>query len=127
MNIERSIHAKRLDTYALRLMSLLAVNDLKNEIDEETVDRVTKLCDWQLAVRKIHDPIDADNKIAKLEESIRRQLTNGPKTERELKQRVNANRAGLWAFDTAKKNLERAGEIALDKKSKKWRLMDAKV
>ena len=49
-------------------MSLLAVNDLKNEIDEETVSRVIKLCDWQLAVRKIHDPINADNKIAKMEE-----------------------------------------------------------
>jgi hypothetical protein len=104
-------------------MSLLAVNDLKNKIDKETVSRVIKLCDWQLAVRKLHDPIDADNKIAKMEEKIRRQLVNGPKKERELKQGVNVNRAGLWAFDTAKKNLERAGEISLSKNSKKWRLL----
>ena len=108
-------------------MSLLAVNDLKDEIDEKTLSRVIKLCDWQLAVRKLHDPIDADNKIAKMEEKIRRQLVNGPKKERELKQGVNANRAGLWAFDTAKKNLERAGEIALSKNSKKWRLLERRV
>ena len=124
MNMERSIHAKRLDTYAVRLMSLLAVNDLKDEIDEKTVSRVIKLCDWQLAVRKLHDPIDADNKIAKMEEKIRRVLSNRPRKERELRQGVNANRAGLWAFDTAKKNLERAGEIALSKKSKKWRHLE---
>jgi len=123
MNMERSIHAKRLDTYALRLMSLLAVNDLKDEIDDETVSRVIKLCDWQLAVRKIHDPIDADNKIAKMEEKIRRELSRGPRKEYELKQKVNANRAGLWAFDTAKKNLERANEMAWDKKSKMWKLL----
>jgi len=123
MNMERSIHAKRLDTYAVRLMSLLAVNDLKDEIDEETVSRVVKLCNWQLAVRKVHDPIDADNKIAKMEEKIRRQLVNGPKKERDLKQRVNANRAGIWAFDTAKKNLQRANDMAWDKKSKMWKLL----
>jgi hypothetical protein len=122
MNMERSIHAKRLDTYALRLMSLLAINDLKNEVDEETVRKVIALCNWQLNVRKIHDPIDADNKIARMEEKIRRQLSAGAKKERVLKQRVNANRAGIWVFDTAKKNLIRAEEIALDRKSKKWRL-----
>jgi len=123
MNMERSIHAKRLDTYAVRLMSLLAVNDLKDEIDEETVSRVIKLCDWQLVVGKLHDPIVADNKIAKMEEKIRRVLSNTPRKERELKQGVNANRAGLWAFDTAKRNLERAKEITWDKKSNRWQLL----
>ena len=108
-------------------VSLLAVKDLKDEIDEETVSRVIKLCDWQLAVRKLHDPIDADNKIAKMEEKIRRQLINGSMKEYELKQNVNANRAGLWAFDTAKKNLERAGEIALSKNFKKWGLLERKL
>jgi hypothetical protein len=39
MTMERSIHAKRLDTYAVQLMSLLTANDLKDEIDEETVSR----------------------------------------------------------------------------------------
>jgi hypothetical protein len=124
MDGERSIHAKRLDTYALRLMSLLAVNDLKNEVDEETIKKVIALCDWQLQVRKLHDPIDADNKVARMEEKIRRQLkSRGPLKDWELKQKVNANRAGLWVFDTAKKNLERANEIAWIKESKKWRLV----
>jgi hypothetical protein len=123
MDLERSIHAKRLDTYALRLMSLLAVNDLKNEVDEETVLKVIALCNWQFNVRMIHDPIDADNKIAKMEQSIRRVLRTGPKKERQLKQRVNANRSGLWVFTTARNNLQREMEIILDKKIRKWRLV----
>jgi len=35
----------------------------------------------------------------------------GPMKERKLKQRVNAHRSGLWAFDTAKKNLERLSSL----------------
>jgi hypothetical protein len=127
MKVESSIHAKRLDVYALRLMALLAVNDLKNEVDKETVGKAIALCDWQLEVRKMYDPIDADNKIAKLEETIRRLLRRGSKTESELKQGSNANRAGLWAYEKAKKNLLSAKEITLDKRSKKWTLVQSQV
>jgi hypothetical protein len=123
MDMETSIHAKRIDTYALRLMSLLAVNDLKNHIDVETVRKVIALCNWQLEVRKIYDPIDADNQVAKLEEKIRRVLSQTPLKERHLKQRVNANRSGLWFFGIAKKNLVKADEIVLDRRSKKWCLV----
>jgi hypothetical protein len=95
MDMERSIHNKRLDTYAQRLMSLLTVNDLKDKVDEETVKKVITLCDWQLEVRKNHDPIDADNRVARMEEKIRRALRKGQKKERRLQQRVNAHRDGL--------------------------------
>lgn len=111
MGLASSIHSKRLDTYAMRLMSLLAVNDLKSEVDRDTVEKVVRMCDWQLEVRKQYDPIDADNKVARMEESIRRTLGRGPLKEYKLKQRVNANRAGLWCFETALKNLARSGEI----------------
>jgi hypothetical protein len=122
MNIETSVHAKRLDTYALRLMALFAANDLKGEVDEDIVKKVIALCNWELEVRKIHDPIDADNKVARMEESIRRVLRRGPKKENSLKQSVNANRSGLWVYETARKNLERAKEICCDIKSNMWGL-----
>jgi len=77
-NIETSVHAKRLDTYSLRLMLLLAVNNLKTIIDAETVQDAIDLCDWQFEVRKLHDPIDADSKFAKMEQSIRRQVFMTP-------------------------------------------------
>jgi len=123
MTMERSVHAKRLDTYAMRLMTLLAVNDLKNEVDEETVRNVIKLCDWQLEVRKFYDPIDADTGIAKMEEKIRRHLRKKALKDFQLKQSVNAHRAGLWAYDNALKNLVRAKEIELSKKKKRWGLV----
>jgi hypothetical protein len=121
---ERSVHTKRLDTYAMRLMALLAVNDFKAEVDEETVHKAIALSDWQLEVRRQHDPIDAENTTAKMEEKIRRVLANGPKTDRVLKQRTNANRVGLWFFDTAKKNLQRYDEITLKGKDKRWHLKE---
>jgi len=61
MNVESSVHAKRLDVYALRLMALLAVNDLKLRLMRRQLES-HNLCDWQLEVRKLYDPIDADNK-----------------------------------------------------------------
>jgi len=108
-------------------MSLLAVNELKNEIDEETVRNVIKLCDWQLEVRQLHDPIDADTGIAKMEEKIRRQLRRKALKDFQLKQKVNANRAGLWVYNTALNNLKQAGEIAWNKKKKRWKHISQKV
>jgi hypothetical protein len=59
-----------------------------------------------------------------MEEKIRRQLrSRGLLKDWELKQKVNANRDGLWVYDMAKRNLERAKEIAWDNKNKKWRLV----
>ncbi len=121
MTLESSIHTKRLDTYALRFMPLLAVNDRKQSIDLETVKKVIRLCDWQLEVRKQHDPIDADNAVAKMEEKIRRVMASrGALTERELKQYSNAARAGLWLFEKAKRNLMAAKEIGWKKQDKKY-------
>lgn len=116
-----SVHATRLDTYSLRLMMLLAANSCKTVIDAETVNNAIALCDWQLEVRKLYDPIDADNSIARMEEKIRRCITSrGPQKEWELKQNTNAKRAGYWVFEKAKENLRSAGEIQWDKGRKSW-------
>jgi len=123
MNLERSIHTKRLDTYALRLMVLIAVNNRKNLVDTEVVKQAIALCDWQLEVRRIHDPIDADNNVAKMEEKIRRVLSKKSRTDRELKQYTNARQAGLWFFDTAKKNLQRSQELRWNKKERVWEIL----
>ncbi len=114
------IHAKRLDTYAARFMILLAVNELKPEIDEEIVRKVLDLMDWQYEVRAQHDPVDAENTTAKMEEKIRRVLKKGPHSERDLKRAVNANRAGLWIYTAALKNLQGAEEVSWDPRQKKW-------
>ncbi|MFH0813129.1 MAG: hypothetical protein V2A69_09890 [Pseudomonadota bacterium] len=123
INLERSIHAKRLDTYALRFMSLLTVNEAKAEVDKQTVLKVIALMNWQLEARKMHDPIDADSITAKLEEKIRRILASGPKSDRELKQGTHANRSGLWVYEMAKRNLEKSKEIAWDKGTRRWKII----
>jgi hypothetical protein len=120
MGLEQSIHAKRLDTYSMRLMMLIAINNLKSTIDLETVEHATALCDWQLEVRKLHDPIDAESNIAKMEEKIRRCLKKNPLKDWELKRKTGANRVGLWVYDTAKRNLQKAGEIDWNMTQKQW-------
>jgi len=119
---EQSVHARRLEGYALRLMPLLAVSDGKTSIDLDTVGKALLLCDWQLEVRKLYDPIDADNAIAKVEEKIRRTLgAKGPQKDWELKKATHANRDGLWKYEKAKENLIRAEEIIFDPKTKEYR------
>ncbi|ABK18181.1 DUF3987 domain-containing protein [Syntrophobacter fumaroxidans] len=126
MNLDHSVHSRRLDGYALRLMPLLAVNDRKRVIDLETVKKAIRLCDWQLEVRKLHDPIDSDSVLARMEEKIRRTLrARGALTERELKQATHANRDGLWVFAQAKQNLVKACEIAWNRGEKRYETVDA--
>ena len=120
-NRENSVHSQRLETYALRLMCLLAVNDRRNEVDENVVENVIKLCDWQLKVRKLYTPVDADNVAAELEGGIRKQLENrGSITRRELIQYTNAYRKGIFWFNCALKNLNDEGEIGFDEKTKRY-------
>ena len=121
MKLERSVYSKRLDGYAMRLMSLLTVNELKPEVDREVVSKAIALCDWQYAVRALHDPIDAANTIAAMEEKIRRVLkARGSIQERKLKQYTNAARTGLWAYNMARKNLMAHDEVGFNRKKKAY-------
>lgn len=123
MNRPQSIHSKRLDGYALRLMLLMAINLKAKEIDKEIVSNAIELVDWQLIMRQTYDPIDADNASAKMENKIRRHLElKGPLTERELKQLTNAHRTGLWLYAIALGNLSKGKEIVYLRKVHKWRI-----
>lgn len=110
-----SIHTKRLDAIGIRLMMLLALTTDKDAIDLETVQLVIEILDYELAIRVLNDPIDADSAIAAMEEKIRRQLKGrGPQRDRDLKRHTNANRVGLWVYQKATDNLSGAGEITRD-------------
>ena len=112
INRDSSVHSKRLDGYALRFMQLLAINDMKPEIDLEIIRKTIALCDWQLRVRKLNDPIGADNAVARLEQNIQRQLEiRGDLTESSLIRWVNARPVGLSLFQHAIANLEKANII----------------
>lgn len=121
--LSRSVHARRLEAYALRFCLLLAINDGETRrVTPDVAERVIKLMEYELAVRQLYDPVDADSKIAALEERIRRQLRAHPTglTESELKTRVGAYRDGLWAFNAAKNNLMEAGEITFSSAKRRY-------
>jgi hypothetical protein len=107
-------HAKRLDTIGLRLLGLLAFTQDKTSVDLEVVVAVIDILDYELRLRELTDPIDADNRVARLEQAIRKVLgcNQGPTLrKRDLRRRTHADRYGLWAFDRALENLVRAGDI----------------
>jgi len=113
-----SVFTKRLDTYGHRLMILFSINEGKAEVTPDIAERVVGLLEWQRGVRKEYDPIDAEGKIAKLEQLIRKGLAKGPLDKRTLQRQLHYERFGLSAWNTAMKNLEDAGEIVYDPKGK---------
>jgi len=120
MALPKSVHARRLETYALRFMLLFCCNEMKAIIDIDVVKKVTALMDWQFRVRQKFDPVDADSNIAKLEEKIKRILAgcngNGI-SKRQIQQTVHAGRFGIWAFTQAIQNLVTNGDATFDKKT----------
>ncbi len=121
----KDIHSVRLDTIGLRLAILLAVScGNLEEIDETTVERVCQILGWQYRVRLLHDPIDAVNTVAEVEEKIRRVLrASGPLSWRDLQRKVHASRYGLWIFEQAVENLRRNREIAFFKQGRSKMIM----
>lgn len=123
----KSVHSKRIDGYCLRLAMLLAMNQLKPYIDINTVKDAIALCNWQMEVRKVYDPIDADSNIAAMEEKIRRVLkSKGPLKDYQLKQFTNVKRVGLWIYENARENLKRGEEIGFSGKAKTWFIVEDK-
>ena len=124
-DMPESIHAKRLDTIGFRLMAILAFTMDKEAIDLEVTEAVIRILNYELAVRTSVDPVDAENKIAALEEKIRRILAKGPRSRRELRRDTHADRIGLWAFEHALQNLQAAQDIRLDQGQGKFYLIAA--
>ena len=116
-NVKPSPFTKRLDTYGLRLMILLTVNEGRQAVTEETASNVVDLLQWQLEVRREVDPIDAETSIARTEEMIRRALSAGPLNKRDLQRRINYQRAGIFVWTSAIRNLQGAREIFYDPKT----------
>jgi len=127
LNLERSPFTKRLDTYGHRFMPLLAINEKKDRIDLETVQKTIALLDYELAARKEADPVDADNRIAALEERVRRKLSSGRMKKRDMEIALHKSRHGLWVWNHAIENLKEAGEIGYDRKKKEYWLKDEKA
>lgn len=117
-NRSDSTFVDRLDVYGHRLMLLFCINEGKDRVEQEMVERVIQILDWQLKVRQEYQPLDAELKIAKVEQAIRRAITNAPLSEHDLKRKVHYERYGLSLWNLAESNLKKAGEIYCAKN--KW-------
>jgi hypothetical protein len=126
-SLPSSIHARRLDTIGLRLLGLIALTTDKNSVDLETVQTVVTILDYELNIRMVSDPIDADKGVARMEMSIRRQLhSRGPLTPRKLRQYTNADKTGgIWMFNTAITNLTNVQDISKDRTTGEFQLTAA--
>ncbi|MEE9234961.1 MAG: DUF3987 domain-containing protein [Candidatus Acidoferrales bacterium] len=119
VELEDTLHARRLDAIGMRLLLLLAVTTGAATVTRDLVDRVIAILAYELRVRRLTDPIDAENAIAKLEEAIRRSLRAHPGQKlRQLQGRIHAHRHGIWAFNAAFKNLKENQELHVDRGSK---------
>ncbi|HLG97245.1 MAG TPA: DUF3987 domain-containing protein [Bryobacteraceae bacterium] len=109
-----SAHATRLDTIGFKIMGPLALLMERKAIDAEVMGVVCKLLDYELDVRTITDPIDADSIIARLEESVRRHLhIKGSLTKNQLRQSTSADKHGVWMFEQALNNLLRIEDVVI--------------
>jgi hypothetical protein len=103
----------RIDTYGLRLMTLVAVLHGCQPVTKEDVERVIAFLQYEVAVRRLAQPIIADNSMAELEQKIRRYVPEAPEwiKYRDLGRKVHSERTGVWMYTKALENLTKEGEI----------------
>ncbi|ACX52292.1 conserved hypothetical protein [Ammonifex degensii KC4] len=109
----RDLHAKRLETYGLRLAVLLEASRGNFEaIEADTIEKVVKLLRWQHECRQLLFPVDAATKTAIVEEKIRKTLRRARRMAfRDLYRAINAQRYGGYVFELAVRSLVELGEV----------------
>ncbi|MFX0201589.1 MAG: DUF3987 domain-containing protein [Candidatus Hodarchaeota archaeon] len=128
--LPRTESVKRIDVLGHRLIPLMAVNEGTIERDRftigaDTMRRIIDILKYEQITREECDPIDSDNRIAALEERIRRQLKNrGPLSKRELRRHVHGDRFGIWMFNRALCNLLSEADVKFNSKTKNYELID---
>lgn len=116
MTLQETPQARRLDVLGRRLLPLFALIMDKDVVDAETVSVVCKILDYEYKVRLVHDPIDANNAGAWMEQKIIKVLTarGGRLPKRVLQQQVNTKRTGLTVYHAAITSLMSNGDIRPD-------------
>jgi len=84
------------------------------------VTAVTALLDWQLAVRRELDPIQAESKFARFQLMVARELRKGRMKRRELMKRIHSERYGTWIPKKAMEQLRENGLVDTDQDRYCW-------
>ena len=80
--------------------------------DEDIMNRAIALAEYEVRVRQLHKPIEADNPYAQIENAIERYFVENegqPVTRRQLYRLLTANRHGSQIFDRCVMNLIQEG------------------
>jgi len=113
-NLPACEQARRLDTIGFRLMPILATTTDSPEVDVDIVEAVTAILDYELQIRTLLDPVDAETIVAKVEQKICRRLkVESPMSRRSLSKAIHAERYGKGTFGLALQNLQANGDIEL--------------
>ncbi len=104
---------RRIDTIGWRLLTIQTILKQERSISRETVREVVSVLEYEVAIRRLVQPIVADNAWAKMEEKIRRFLPTdgGWISDRDLQSKTNASRTGIKAYKWAVDNLLDNGEM----------------
>ena len=105
--------AERLDSYGLRLVALFAVSRGDDEISRDTVSRVVDLLDYQWAVRRMVQPVEAESLDAALAQHVLRVLVGAEDwvTRSALYRAVHAERYGPDCFARVLRGLGAIGHV----------------
>jgi len=118
LSLEPSPLTKRLDTYGHRLMMLFAVNEEEKSVIADIAERVIVLLNWELCARRLLDPEGSETKLASIQTSIIKKLTQGPHTKRELEKACHAPRFGTYLWKMGLSGLVNDNQIILTLKGK---------
>lgn len=109
---ESSDYTKRLETYGLRILMLMALSEKKFTIDESMAKRCIQLLEWQKEVREAYHPMEYTSITAQIENLIRKavMLHSGiPKGQ--LLSRIGSKRFETWKVEKAIETLVKSREI----------------
>jgi hypothetical protein len=127
LTMKETKHSVRIDTYALRLMPLLAANEMKTIIDIDIVKKVVAICGWQIKIRQRYEPVAVDNQYASMEAKIRKVLLERDMTRGEIQRATNGYRFGIKTLINAIGNLCTMGEVEYDSNSDTYRLVNENI
>jgi len=104
---------KRLETYGLRILMIMALSEKKHVIDVEMAKRCIQLLDWQKEVREIYHPVEFANITAQIENLIRKCIMAHPGiTKRNLFNQIGSKRFDIQRVDKAVESLIQNKEIS---------------
>lgn len=106
----------RIDTFGDRLMMILALAQGRLDIDIATVQATIEFLRYEVAVRRLLCPIDANNDVARVQQKIIANLCNvgDSKSRREIYRDIHADRFGTEVFDRAIKGLCGLGTLKIE-------------